>query len=41
MKLHPTPTSDALHDDTVAALVLKCLVERGSESMKGWKIVME
>lgn len=41
MNLRPTPTIDALHDDTVAALVLKCSVDRGSESMKGWKIVME
>lgn len=41
MNLRPTPTIDALHDDTIAALVLKCSVERGSESVKGWKIVME
>lgn len=41
MNLCPTPTIDVLHDDTVSALVLKCSMERGSESVKGWKIVME
>lgn len=38
MNLRPTPTIDVLHDDTVSALVLKCSVERGSESVKGWKM---